>query len=342
MKIFVLLMAMTIITGCASSQNGRNYTDSTLETVKKRGHLNCGVSTGLPGFSAKDKTGKWVGLDVDVCRATAAAVLGNSEQVRYIPLRAKKRFTALQSGEIDLLSRNSSLTQTRDTRLGLNATAVTYYDGQGVMVSKNLGANSIDDLDGATACLQQNTSSKYNLISYFQKHRISYSEKVFNTTKDLTNAFNEGECDLVTSDQSQLYYFKLTLKNPESVVILPETITLEPLAPYVRQGDDQWLDIVRWSQSAMVNAEELGLTSTNIDNRKNDLHPAIQLFVGSVRPLGKDLFLQDDWAFQIVRQVGNYSESFERNVGSESIFKIPRGHNALWKNGGMQYAPPMR
>ncbi len=314
----------------------------TLENVKERGFVQCGVSTGLPGFSSPDDKGNWTGIDVDVCRAMAAATLGDATKVKFVPLTAKERFTALQSGEIDVLSRNTTWTQTRDTSLGLNFVGVNYYDGQGFMVKKELGVTSAKQLDGATVCIQAGTTSELNLADYFRENKMTFQPVVFDTSAQSVQGFESGRCDLLTSDQSQLYALRTKLEKPDEAVVLPEVISKEPLGPVVRQGDDQWLNIAKWSLYALVNGEELGLTSSNIDSMIKGDNPSVSRFVGKTGPGGKALDLNDDFAYQIVKQVGNYSEVFERNVGEKSPLLINRGMNALWKDGGIVYAPPFR
>ncbi len=315
---------------------------STLEDVQKRGELECGVSTGLPGFSATDEKGNWKGLDVDGCKAIAAAVLGDATKIKYIPLNAKERFTALQSGEIDVLVRGTTWTLTRDTSLGLNFAGVNYYDGQGFMVSKKLGVKSAKELDGAAICIQAGTTTELNLADYFTQNKMKYQPVVFDSHDQTIKGFEAGRCDVLTSDQSQLYGLRTHLPNPDDAILLPEIISKEPLGPVVRQGDDGWFNIVRWSFFAMVNAEDMGVTSKNIDEMKKSDNPGIRRLLGLEGIKGKSLGLADDWAYQIIKQVGNYGEIFERNVGMDSPLKIKRGLNALWSKGGIQYAPPIR
>ena len=314
----------------------------TLQSVKERGYLQCGVSTGVPGFSNPDDKGNWTGIDVDVCRAMAAAVLGDASKVKYVPLTAKERFTALQSGEIDVLSRNTTWTQTRDTSLGLNFVGVNYYDGQGFMVNKSLGVKSALELSGATVCIQAGTTTELNLADYFRENNMTFEPVVFDTSAQSVQSFETGRCDVLTSDQSQLYALRTKLTKPDNAVVLPEVISKEPLGPVVRQGDDQWLNIAKWSLYALINGEELGLTSGNIDTQSKGKDPAIARFVGNTGTGGKGLELPDDFAYKVVKQVGNYSEIFERNIGSKSPLLIERGINALWKDGGIVYAPPFR
>ena len=314
----------------------------TLENVKERNYLKCGVNTGLPGFSNPDSEGQWTGLDVDVCKAVAAATLGDASKVKYVPLTAKERFTALQSGEIDLLSRNTTWTLTRDASLGVNFAGVSYYDGQGFMVKKELGLHSARELNGASVCIQAGTTTELNLADYFRVHGMKYDPVVFDTGDGTAKGFDAGRCDVLTSDQSQLYALKLRLSHPEKAQVLPEIISKEPLGPLVRQGDDQWFNIVKWSLFAMVNAEELGVSAANIDSFNKSGNPSVRRLLGLEGPKGKGLGLDSQWAYRIVKQVGNYGEVFDRNVGSGSPLQIERGQNRLWSNGGLQYAPPIR
>jgi len=321
---------------------GSALSDTTLQSVKKKGFVQCGVNTGLPGFSNADEKGNWTGLDVDVCRAVAAAVLGDADKVKFTPLTGKERFTALQSGEVDILSRNTTWTLTRDSSLGINFAGVSYYDGQGFMVSKGLGVKGARELDGAAVCILAGTTTELNLADYFRTHKMNYQPVVFDTGDQTVKGFEAGRCDVLTSDQSQLYGLRIKLAKPGNAVVLPDVISKEPLGPVVRQGDDVWFNIVKWSLFAMLNAEELGVNSGNVDKMKSSSNPAIQRLLGLEGIKGKGLKLTDDWAYQIVKQVGNYSEVFERNVGQGSALKITRGLNALWNKGGIQYAPPIR
>ena len=332
----------TIIAGGLAAGLVIGVNAGTLEDVKKRGSLNCGVSTGLAGFSQKDEKGKWSGIDVDVCRAVAAAVLGDADKVSYKPLTAKERFTALQSGEIDMLSRNTTWTQTRDTSLGLNFVATTYYDGQGFMVKKSLGVDSAKQLNGATVCIQAGTTTELNLADYFRANNMEYKAITFDTSDQTRGGFDSGRCDVLTSDQSQLYALRIGLTDPDSAIVLPEVISKEPLAAAVRQGDDEWSNIVRWSVFALIEAEFLGIDSQSASPLKNNGNPEQKRFLGSESDAGKNLGLGNDWAYQIVKQVGNYGEIFEKNVGADSPLKIARGLNAQWNNGGILYSPPIR
>jgi len=312
----------------------------TLDAIKARGQLICGVNTGLAGFAAPDSQGNWRGIDVDVCRGVAAAIFGDASKVRYVPTTAQSRFTALQSGEVDMLSRNTTWTLSRDTSLGLDFTGVNFYDGQGFMVKKTLGVSSAKELDGATVCVQPGTTTELNLTDWFRANNLQFSPVVIEKLEEVNAAFFSGRCDALTTDVSGLAAVRSTQgANAEQYVILPEVISKEPLGPAVRQGDARFADIVRWTLFAMLNAEELGLTSANIDEKANDPNPDIQRFVGKSGDLGKMLGLENNWAHNIVKLVGNYGEIFERNV---TPLGIQRGVNALWTKGGLQYAPPIR
>jgi general L-amino acid transport system substrate-binding protein len=338
------MMKKTLATAIVMSAaiSGLAAAEGTLEAVKARGVLQCGVTSGVPGFSVPDEQGNWKGLDVDVCRSVAAATLGDASKVKYIPLTAKERFTALQSGEIDVLSRVTTWTQTRDTQLGLNFTGVTYYDGQGFLVKKELGLTSVKELDGATVCVQSGTTTELNLSDYFRANGLTFTPVVFDTNEQAATSFDTGRCDSFTTDLSQAYGLRTRMSDPDAVVALPEVISKEPLGPVVRQGDDQWFNVVKWSLYAMLNAEELGVSSANVDDMKSSENPNIKRLLGVDGPKGKGLDIADDWSYQILKQVGNYAESFDRNVGKDSPLKIDRGINALWNQGGFQYAPPMR
>lgn len=315
---------------------------STLDSVKNRGALQCGVSDGLPGFSATDSAGRWQGLDADFCRAVAAAVLGDAEKVNFVSLTATERFTALQSGEIDVLSRNSTWTLTRDASLGLNFAGVNYYDGQGFLVSKDLGVDSALELDGASVCIQSGTTTELNLADYFRMNGMSYEPVLYDTSDQTTAGFEAGRCDILTSDQSQLSALRLQLSDPDAAVVLPEIISKEPLGPVVRQGDDVWFNIVKWTLFAKINAEEMGITTVNAEEMLSSDDPSVQRFLGVSGNMGELLNLENNWAYNIVKQVGNYGEVFERTVGMGSPLNIERGVNALWTDGGIQYAPPVR
>ncbi|WP_413111469.1 amino acid ABC transporter substrate-binding protein [Thaumasiovibrio sp. DFM-14] len=316
--------------------------EDTLEQVMKQGYVQCGVSTGLPGFSNPNAKGEWEGLDVEFCQAVAAATLGDKTKVKYIPLTAKERFTALQSGEIDLLSRNTTWTLQRDTALGLNFAGVNYYDGQGFMVKKEIEVASAFDLDGAAVCVQSGTTTELNLADFFRTNGMTYEPVVFDTAAQTSKGFDAGRCDVLTTDQSGLYALRLTLEDPDSAMVLPEVISKEPLGPVVRQGDDQWFNIVKWTLTAMIAAEEFGVTSANADDMKKSDNPDITRLLGVDGPKGKGLGIRDDWGYQVIKQVGNYGESFERTVGMGSPLEIKRGLNALWNDGGILFAPPIR
>lgn len=314
----------------------------TLEDVIAADSVSCGVSTGLAGFSQKDEKGMWSGLDVDVCRAVAAAVLGDASKVQYKPLTAKERFTALSSGEIDLLSRNTTWTHTRDTSLGLNFAGVNYYDGQGFMVSSDLGVKSALELDGAAVCIQAGTTTELNLADYFRANGMEYTAITFDTSDQTRAGFESGRCDVLTSDQSQLYALRIGLADPSKAMVLPEVISKEPLGPVVAQGDDAWFNVVKWSMFALVEAEFLGVTSSNAADLKTNGNPGQKRLLGTEGDAGSKLGLSADWAYNIVSQVGNYGESFERNVGTGSPLQISRGLNAQWNKGGILYSPPIR
>jgi general L-amino acid transport system substrate-binding protein len=314
----------------------------TLKTIKDRGMVSCGVTQGLAGFSLPDDKGNWIGLDVDICRAIAAAVFNDPSKVKFVPLSAKDRFTALQSGEVDVLSRTTTWTLSRDTSLGANFTGVTYYDGQGFMVKKSLKVNSALELNSASVCVATGTTTELNLADYFKGNNMKYEVIAFATADDTIKAYESGRCDVFTTDQSGLYAERLKLANPADHVVLPEIISKEPLGPMVRHGDDQWFDIVKWSLYAMVTAEELGITQKNVDEKAKSDNPELKRVLGSDGNLGEQLGLTKDWVVRIVKAVGNYGESFDRNVGAGSKLGIARGLNQLWNKGGLQYAPPIR
>ncbi|NOJ47913.1 amino acid ABC transporter substrate-binding protein [Bradyrhizobium archetypum] len=331
----VVTLALAGLTAQAASAQ-------TLKTVKDRGMLSCGVSQGLPGFSSPDDKGNWTGLDVDICRAIAAAIFNDATKIKFVPLSAKDRFTALQSGEIDVLSRNTTWTLSRDTSLGANFTGVTYYDGQGFLVKKSLKVNSALELNSASVCVQTGTTTEQNLADYFKGNNMKYEVIAFATADETVKAYESGRCDVFTSDVSQLYAERLKLATPADHVVLPEVISKEPLGPMVRHGDDQWFDVVKWTLYAMVGAEELGMTQKNVDEIVKSDKPEVKRAVGTDGNLGEQLGLTKDWMVRIVKAVGNYGESFERNVGSGSKLGIARGLNQLWSKGGIQYAPPIR
>jgi len=320
-----------------------------LDKVKAAGKVTCGVNTGLAGFAAPNDQGVWAGLDIDLCRAVAAAVFGDSNKVEYKPLNAEQRFTALQSGEVDMLSRNSTWTLSRDSQLGLDFVAVNYYDGQGFMVRKDLGVNSAKELKGATVCVQEGTTTEKNLGDFDKANGLGMQPVKFKESDQARAAYDEGRCDSYTTDASGLAAERTGLKDPAAHVILPEIISKEPLGPVVRHGDDQWGDIVRWSHFAMLIGEEKGITSANVDEVKAanaegaaGADAELQRMLGITDKFGEGLGIANDWAYNILKQVGNYSEAFERNVGKNTPLGLDRGLNALWTQGGLQYAPPVR
>jgi len=318
----------------------------TLSDVQAKGFVQCGVNTGLAGFAAPDDKGEWKGFDVDFCRAIAAAIFGDPTKVKFTPTNAKERFTALQSGEIDLLARNTTWTLNRDTALGLNFVGVNYYDGQGFMINakKLPGVTSALQLSGASVCVQSGTTTELNLADYFKANNLEYNPVVFEKLEEANAAYDSGRCDAYTTDQSGLYAIRLTLASPDDHIVLPEIISKEPLAPAVRQGDDKWFDLVKWTFNALVLSEELGITQANVDEMKNSKNPDIQRVLGTEQgtKLGTDLGVDNDWVVKIVKGVGNYGEIFDRNIGAGSPLKIARGLNALWTKGGLQYAMPIR
>jgi general L-amino acid transport system substrate-binding protein len=304
--------------------------------------LVCGVSAGFAGFSTPDSQGNYKGLDVDYCRALAAGVLGDATKVRYVALTAQNRFTALQSGEVDVLARNTTWTSSRDTSLGLNFSVVNYYDGQGFMVRKSLKLNSALELGDAAVCVQQGTTTELNLADYFRANKMKLKTVTFATATEAVKAYDAGRCDAYTTDASGLAGERLRLAQANDHIILSEIISKEPLGPAVRHGDDQWFDIVKWTHFAMVNAEEFGITQGNVDDQKKSDNPDVKRLLGSEGKHGEALGLSDDWAYRIIKHVGNYGEAFERNVGQGSPLKIARGLNALWNKGGLQFAPSVR
>ena len=315
---------------------------ATLDAVKERGQLICGANGTLAGFGMPDPQGNWTGFDVDFCRAVAAAIFNDPTKVKFVPLTAKDRFTALQSGEVDVLSRNTTWTLSRDTSLGLDFVAVNFYDGQGFMVHKALKVSSALELDDATICVQQGTTTELNLADYFRSHRMSLKSVTFATGDEALKAYELGRCDSYTTDASGLYGERLQLSDPGQSIVLPEIISKEPLSAVVRQDDNRWSDIVRWTHFAMVDAEELGVTKGNVDEKKKSDDPEAKRLLGTEGQYGEALGLTNDWAYRILKHVGNYGESFERNLGQGSPLKIARGLNALWMKGGLQYAPPIR
>jgi general L-amino acid transport system substrate-binding protein len=339
MKMKTILAAGAMSVAAIAANNA--HAGAALDGIKAKGFVQCGVNTGLPGFSAANAEGKWEGLDVDVCRAVAAALLGDAEKVQYTPMTAAQRFTALQSGEIDILSRNTTWTLTRDAKLGLTFGGVNYYDGQGFLVPKALGVSHATELDGATVCVEPGTTTELNLADYFRAKGMSFEPVVIENINETTAAFFAGRCDVYTTDASGLASVRQTMApNPDDYVILPEIISKEPLGPSVAQGDDQWADLVRWSLMAMVEAEELGVNSENVDDMKKSENPAIQRLLGVSPGMGEALGVDEEWAYRIIKQVGNYGESYKANVTAK--LGLERGLNALWTDGGLQYAMPVR
>lgn len=320
------------------------HAGKTLDAIKARGQVVCGVNTGLAGFGAADSNGKWSGLDVDVCRAVAAAVLGDAEKVKYVPLQAQARFTALQSGEVDVLSRNTTLTLTRDASLGLSGTAITYYDGQGFLVPVKSKIKSAKQLKGQTVCVQSGTTTEKNLTDFSKANALGIKPVVFEKLEAAEGAYFSGRCVAYTTDASGLASTRNKVaKNPDDHVILPELISKEPLGPMVRRGDDDWTAIVKWTVYGLLEAEEYGITAENVDKLKAESKdPTIGRILGTTEDSGKLLGLDKDWMYRAIKTTGNYGEMFERNVGPKSALKLPRGLNNLWNKGGIQYAPPIR
>lgn len=335
-------MIASVVVGLAAGFAATAVSAATLDQIKQKGFVQCGANTGLAGFGVPDDKGNWTGLDVDLCRALAAAVFDDPNKVKFIPLSAKDRFTALQSGEADVLIRNTTWTMSRDTSLGLNFTGVNYYDGQGFMVRKSLGISSALELDGASVCTQQGTTTELNLADYFRANNMKYEVVAFATSDETVKAYDSGRCDAFTTDASGLYAERLKLTNPDDHIVLPEIISKEPLGPSVRHGDDQWFDVVKWVHYAMLNAEELGVTKANVDEQLKSDNPEIKRLLGAEGKFGEAIGLTNDWAYRVIKHVGNYGEIFEKNVGEGSLLKIKRGLNALWTKGGLQYAPPIR
>jgi general L-amino acid transport system substrate-binding protein len=314
----------------------------TLEKVKARGTVNCGVNPDLIGFSIKDAQGNWSGFDVDFCRALAAAIFNDPKKVQFVPLSTTDRLSALQADRIDVLSRNTTWTLSRELPMKLTFAAVTYYDGQGFLVPRSRKAMSALELDAVSVCVQKDTTSELNLQDFFRTNNMKYELVALPDVDEAVKAYNDGKCNVLTSDTSQLAAARLKLKTPDDHAVLPDIISKEPLGPYVRAGDDQWLGIVKWTHYAMVNAEELGVSSQTIDDAMKSSKPDVGRLVGTQDGYGEQMGLTKDWAFRIIKHIGNYAEAFERNVGTGSKLAIPRGLNSLWNNGGIQYAPPIR
>jgi general L-amino acid transport system substrate-binding protein len=338
MKTHIALIALGAALGLSSTAASA----ATLDDVKAKGFVQCGVNTGLPGFAMPDDAGNWTGFDVDYCRAVAAAIFNDTEAVKFTPLSAKERFTALQSGEVDVLIRNTTWTMERDTALGLTFAGVNYYDGQGFMVRKDLGVSSVTELDGASICVQTGTTTELNMADYFRSHNIEYTPVVFEQLTETNQAYDSGRCDSLTTDASGLAATRLQLANPDEHMILPEIISKEPLGPVVRQGDEQWFSIVKWTHFALLNAEELGVTQANAEEMKSSENPSIRRLLGTEGTFGESIGLGNDWAVNAIKSVGNYGEIFARNIGVDTPLALERGLNAQWTDGGIQYGPPIR
>ncbi len=337
-SLFIFILAVVLLMVSSPANAG-----ATLDAVKAKGFVECGVNQGLPGFSNPDEKGNWVGLDIDVCRAVAAAIFGDASKVKFRATSAKERFTALQSGEVDLLSRNTTWTFVRDNALGLDFTGIVFYDGQGFMIRKSLGVRSVRELNGASVCVITGTTTELNLGDYFRTNGMKYRPVVFEKADEAVAAYEAGRCDVFTTDRSGLAAQRVRLARPNDHMVLPEVISKEPLGPVVRHGDNQWGDIVRWTLNVLIIAEEKGVTSKNIERmRTRSKDPEVKRLLGVEGDLGKKLGLPNDWANQIIRQVGNYGEIYERNVGPDTPLKLERGLNRLWNRGGILYAPPMR
>ena len=348
-KFFALNFRTGLLIGCAiaiavaaAAIGYERYDTKTLKRTVRRDAVHCGVNTGLPGFSNVDDKGNWSGLDVDFCRAIAAAIFNDPKKVKFVPLDAKERFTELGKRKVDVLARNSTWTMSRETEYALHFATVSYYDGQGFMVPGSRNISSALELDGSKVCVQSETTTELNAGDFFSANNIKFQLVKFGSVDDVFKAYESGQCNVLTADVSQLYALRLKLAKAEAHVILPDIISKEPLAPVVRQKDDDWLLIVKWTLFAMVNAEELGVNSQNIDQALKSKKPDVMRLVGTEGEYGEELGLTKDWAARIIRHVGNYGEVFERNVGTGSKLGIPRGLNQLWNAGGILYAPPIR
>ncbi len=332
-------LALSATTAFSAAHN-----EGTLGAVEAKGSIQCGVSQGLPGFSNKDDAGNWTGIDVDYCRAVAAAVFGDSNAVKFTPLSAKERFTALSSGEVDILSRNTTWTMTRDTQLGLNFAGVNYYDGQGMMVPTSLGVTNAMELDGASICTNTGTTTELNITDFFRTNNMSFELVAFEKADEVVAAYDSGRCDVYTTDKSGIAAQRLKLADPAAHTILPETISKEPLGPVVRQGDDGWFNVARWTLNCMINAEEMGVSSANVGEMMSSTNPGIARLLGTEGTFGENIGLANNWCANIISMVGNYGETYEANVGANTPLKLARegSVNALWTNGGLMYAPPLR
>ncbi len=337
MKLKTLLTA-----GAASLLCSTVASAGTLDDVKAKGYIDCGVTTGLAGFASPDDKGEWAGFDVDFCRAMAAAVLGDPKAVKFTPTTGKTRFPALQSGEIDVLARNTTWTFSRDTDLGFEFIGVNYYDGQGFMVKADLGVKSALELDGASVCIQTGTTTELNLADYFRANNMTFTPIVIEDNAEARQNYESGACDVYTTDRSGLAATRVVLSNPDEHVVLPEIISKEPLGPLVRHGDNQWGDIARWTLNAMITAEELGVTAANVEQMKGSNNPEIRRLMGVEGDLGTMIGLDNEWAARAIAAVGNYGESYDRNIGPNTALGLARGVNALWTKGGILYSPPFR
>ncbi len=333
-RLLVLAAGAALLTG--------NATAGTLDDVKAKGYLDCGINTGLIGFAAPDDNSEWTGFDVDMCRAVAVAIFGDKTKVKFTPTTGKSRFPTLASGEIDMLSRNTTWTYSRDVQLGFEFAGVNYYDGQGFMVRKDLGVTSAKELDGAAVCIQTGTTTELNLADYFKTNDMKFEPIAIETNAEARPAYEQGRCDVYTTDASGLAATRAQMPDPEAHIILPEIISKEPLGPVVRHGDNQWGDVVRWTLNAMIIAEELGVTSKNVDEMKNSPNPEVQRLLGVSGEYGEMLGLSKDWAYNVIKAIGNYGESFNRTIGPETPIGLERGLNQLWNKGGILYAPPFR
>jgi general L-amino acid transport system substrate-binding protein len=349
MAIFSRTFRSGLLIGCAiavavaaAAITYERYDTRTLKRTLRRDAVLCGVNTGLPGFSMPDDKGNWSGFDVDFCRAVAAAIFNDPNKVKFVPLDANQRFKELRDRKVDILSRNSTYSMSRETEYGLTFAGISYFDGAGFMVPQSRNLSSGLELDGSKVCVQGNTTTQLNLADYFRANNIKYQEVNLPSLEQLIKAYDTGQCDVLTTDVSQLYAIRLRLTKPAEHVILPDVISKEPLAPVVRQRDDEWMMIVKWTLYAMLNAEELGVTSQNIDQALKSKKPDVMRLVGTEGAYGEELDLPRDWAARIIRHVGNYGEVYDRNVGEGSKLAIPRGLNQLWNAGGIQYAPPIR
>jgi general L-amino acid transport system substrate-binding protein len=341
-KVLVTIALAAGLGIAATGVQAQTTTSATLDAVKAKGFVQCGVTGGVPGFSAPDANNVWTGIEVDYCRALAAAIFNDADAVRFTPLTSQERFTALSAGEIDVLSRTTTWTMSRDTQLGIKFVGTMFYDGQGFMVRKEDGIASALDLSGAAICIESGTTTELNAADYFAANKMEFKTVVFVDQDEVVKAYEDGRCDVYTTDSSALAAERSKFANPADHIILPEIISKEPLGPVVRQGDDGWFNIARWTYFALLEAEELGVTSVNVDEMLGSDNPAIKRLLGVEGDFGTPIGLTKDWAYQIIKHVGNYSETYERNVGPSTAIGLARGLNALWRDGGIQYSPPIR